>query len=591
GTVVRHGGRGRSRDDGRRDRRGAGALRAAGRRRRGRPGRRAARAGAPGRLHRPRRRQGQAHRPGGRRGPRPHHDRHRAVGAAGLRPRPGGRPRAHGAQGCAVRRARRAAAAVRRPGDQHLGAVGHRAGHRHVPPQPGRRSALVQPGARHGAGGGRPHRRHRPVGAGGRPGAGLPRRQDERHGRRPRRLHRQRPAVRLPQQRPAHVREPVRLARGHRRGHAPGHRASHGAAGPARPHRTGLRLRDPRDDVRAVPRPPPRSGAAAQAVRHGGPARPQDRARHLHLRRPRLARGRRGRHPAGDLRSARAHRAADRRRRHGDDGQRHRRGVRPGRLRRRLPGARRGPARAGAGADRGLARQGPAAGPADRAGPGRDAGPAARHDGAGRPGRLRSRRRGRGGGPGGQEGAVRGARRGRAAGRGAGHHHLQPAGHRVRAGHLPAAGRRGDALVQPRDRHAAGGGGADGDHGRRRGRHRPGGVPDDGQAPGAVRRPRRLHRQRPAVPLPQRRRTDARGPLRERRRHRHGDEDRLRPADGPVRAARRRRQRRLAGHPAHAVRRVPRAGVRAGATAGAPGDRGLPGTQDQPRVPRLQRAV
>ena len=69
------------------------------------------------------------------------------------------------------------------------------------------------------------------------------------------------------------------------------------------------------------------------------------------------------------------------------------------------------------------------------------------------------------------------------------------------------------------------------------------------------------------------------------RRHRHRDEDRLQPADGAVRAARRRRQRRVAGDPADAVPRVPRAGVRAGAAAGAPGHGRVPGSQDQARLP------
>ena len=56
-----------------------------------------------------------------------------------------------------------------------------------------------------------------------------------------------------------------------------------------------------------------------------------------------------------------------------------------------------------------------------------------------------------------------------------------------------------------------------------------------------LRRPLGVHRQRPALPVPQRRGEDARGQLRDGRRHRHRDEDRVRPADGPLRAARRRR--------------------------------------------------
>ena len=83
---------------------------------------------------------------------------------------------------------------------------------------------------------------------------------------------------------------------------------------------------------------------------------------------------------------------------------------------------------------------------------------------------------------------------------------------------------------------------------------------DEGrQGRGLVRRPGRLHRQRAAVPLPQRRGEDAGGALRHRRRHRHRDEAGLRAADGPLRAPRRGRQRRLARDPAGALPRVPRA--------------------------------
>ena len=82
-----------------------------------------------------------------------------------------------------------------------------------------------------------------------------------------------------------------------------------------------------------------------------------------------------------------------------------------------------------------------------------------------------------------------------------------------------------------------------------------------------------LHRQRAAVPLPQRRDQDARGALRDGRRDRHGHEEGLRAADGPLRAAGRRRQRRVAGDPADALPGVPRAGVRPGADARAPGAR------------------
>ncbi len=133
----------------------------------------------------------------------------------------------------------------------------------------------------------------------GRRGAARQHRQERRHRRRPRRLHRERPAVRLPQQRRAHVRGQVRLPRGHRRRHALRLRPPDGPAGAARPDRPRQRLRDPRDDVPPEPRPPARAGPAAQAVRHRGAARPQVRPGHLHLRRRRLARGRRRRRDPG----------------------------------------------------------------------------------------------------------------------------------------------------------------------------------------------------------------------------------------------------------------------------------------------------
>ena len=56
---------------------------------------------------------------------------------------------------------------------------------------------------------------------------------------------------------------------------------------------------------------------------------------------------------------------------------------------------------------------------------------------------------------------------------------------------------------------------------------------------------------------------------------------------GPVRAARRGRQRRVAGDPARALPGVPRARLRARSAAGAPGHRGVPGPQDPTRLPRL----
>ena len=62
-----------------------------------------------------------------------------------------------------------------------------------------------------------------------------------------------------------------------------------------------------------------------------------------------------------------------------------------------------------------------------------------------------------------------------------------------------------------------------------------------------------------------------RGALRDRRRDRHGDEDRLRAADGPFELPRRGRARRVAGHRACFLCRVPRARVRSGTAARAHG--------------------
>ena len=84
---------------------------------------------------------------------------------------------------------------------------------------------------------------------------------------------------------------------------------------------------------------------------------------------------------------------------------------------------------------------------------------------------------------------------------------------------------------------------------------------------------------------------DARGALRDRRGHRRRDEGRLRSPDGAVRPDGRRRAGRDAGDPADALQRIPRARLRAGAAARAPGQGRLPRAQDRARVPGLQPAL
>ena len=133
--------------------------------------------------------------------------------------------------------------------------------------------------------------------------------------------------------------------------------------------------------------------------------------------------------------------------------------------------------------------------------------------------------------------------------------HVQPADHLDGPGDQASAGRHRHALLQPGHDHEAGGGRLDGDHLRRRHRDHPGAVRPGRQGGGLLRRPGRFHRERAAVPLPQRRGEDARGALRHGRRHRRRDEAGLRAADGPVRAARRRGERRVAGDPARALPR------------------------------------
>ncbi len=83
------------------------------------------------------------------------------------------------------------------------------------------------------------------------------------------------------------------------------------------------------------------------------------------------------------------------------------------------------------------------------------------------------------------------------------------------------------------------------------------------QEPGRLRRQGRLHRQHAAVRLPQPRGLDVRGPLRHPRGHRRGDALRLRLPDGPAGAARPDRPRHGVRDPRHDVQAGPRPAARA----------------------------
>ena len=77
------------------------------------------------------------------------------------------------------------------------------------------------------------------------------------------------------------------------------------------------------------------------------------------------------------------------------------------------------------------------------------------------------------------------------------------------------------------------------------------------QGPGRGQGPGRLHRQRPALPLPQQRHPPARRRRGHPRGHRRGHEGRLRLPDGPLRPARPGRPGHVPGHPRRPLRRVP----------------------------------
>ena len=154
------------------------------------------------------------------------------------------------------------------------------------------------------------------------------------------------------------------------------------------------------------------------------------------------------------------------------------------------------------------------------------------------PHRRRLRGRGRRGVGGDQEADLPRARRDRLAGRDPGDQHLVAVGHRHLHRQRPARPGHRRALLQPG---AGPGPRRDHPHRRHRGagaRRRQRAGPQGRQEPGRLRRQGRLHRQHPAVRLPQPRRLDVRGQVRLARGHRRRDALRLRLPDGPAAAAR-----------------------------------------------------
>ena len=110
------------------------------------------------------------------------------------------------------------------------------------------------------------------------------------------------------------------------------------------------------------------------------------------------------------------------------------------------------------------------------------------------------------------------------------------------------------------------------------------------QEPGRVRRPRRVHRQHPAVRVPQPRGLDVRGALRLPRGHRRRHALRLRLPDGPARAARPDRSRHGVRDPRHDVQAGPRPPARAGADPQADGHRRAARPEVRPRLLHLRGA-
>ena len=110
-----------------------------------------------------------------------------------------------------------------------------------------------------------------------------------------------------------------------------------------------------------------------------------------------------------------------------------------------------------------------------------------------------------------------------------------------------------------------------------------------GQEPGGVRRPRRLHRQQPALHLPQPGRGHVRGPLRRARGPRRGHALRLRLPDGPARADGPHRPRHGVRDPRHDVQAVAQPAPRAGPDPQADDHRRPAGPEVRARLLHLRR--
>ncbi|CAA9226588.1 MAG: 3-hydroxybutyryl-CoA dehydrogenase; 3-hydroxyacyl-CoA dehydrogenase, partial [uncultured Acidimicrobiales bacterium] len=194
--------------------------------------------------------------------------------------------------------------------------------------------------------------------------------------------------------------------------------------------------------------------------------------------------------------------------------------------------------------------------PPVRRGPRRGSGARAGHRGSGRPRRLRPRDRVHRRGPRHQEGAVQGARRHLRREHDPGLQHVDPARHRAGHGDQPAGqGVRGP-LLQPGAGHGPRGDRQAADRERRDNRLGQGIRRRLWQDGGGGGRPGRLHREQPAVPLPEQRGAALREPGRHQGGHRRGDEGRVQLPDGPLRPARPGRPRHQPRHPRCALRRV-----------------------------------